>query len=56
MDDRISVLVLCGREDPQTQTTVSYEDVANSLADARINLRARRFLRDLRRDAVVDYR
>jgi peptidyl-prolyl cis-trans isomerase SurA len=53
--DRVSVLVLCGRDDPDT-TNVSFEQVYNQLAENRVNLRARRFLRDLRRDAVVDYR
>ena len=53
---RISTLVLCGREDPETVTTVSREAVHDQLAEARVNLRARRYLRDLRRDAVVDYR
>ena len=54
--DRISVLVLCGRDDPDPATNVSFEQVYNQLAENRVNLRARRFLRDLRRDAVVDYR
>jgi peptidyl-prolyl cis-trans isomerase SurA len=55
-DDRVSVLVLCGRDDPDPATNVSFEQVYNSIAENRVNLRARRFLRDLRRDAVVDYR
>ncbi|HEX9963971.1 MAG TPA: peptidylprolyl isomerase [Allosphingosinicella sp.] len=55
-DDRVSVLVLCGREDPDPVGTVSFEQVYNNIAENRVNLRARRFLRDLRRDAVVDYR
>ncbi|HEX8625507.1 MAG TPA: peptidylprolyl isomerase [Allosphingosinicella sp.] len=55
-DDRVSVLVLCGRDDPDPVGSVSYERVYNELAENRVNLRARRFLRDLRRDAVVDYR
>lgn len=55
-DDRVSVLVLCGRDDPDPATNVSFEQVYNQLAENRVNLRARRFLRDLRRDAVVDYR
>jgi peptidyl-prolyl cis-trans isomerase SurA len=55
-DDRVSVLVLCGRDDPDPATDVSFEQVYNQIAENRVNLRARRFLRDLRRDAVVDYR
>jgi peptidyl-prolyl cis-trans isomerase SurA len=54
--DRLSVLVLCGRDDPDPAGSVSFEQVYNQLAENRVNLRARRFLRDLRRDAVVDYR
>jgi peptidyl-prolyl cis-trans isomerase SurA len=52
----ISVLVLCGRDDPPPVGAVSYDQVYNQLAEARVNMRARRLLRDLRRDAVVDYR
>ena len=55
VEDRISVLVLCGRDDPVAPGTISAEAVANSLAEERVNLRARRYLRDLRRDAVVEY-
>jgi peptidyl-prolyl cis-trans isomerase SurA len=56
MEDKISVLVLCGRDDPAPVTSVSYDQVYNQLAEARVNMRAQRYLRDLRRDAVVDYR
>jgi peptidyl-prolyl cis-trans isomerase SurA len=56
VEDRISVLVLCGRDDPSPVAEVSREQVHSQLADNRVNLRARRYLRDLRRDAVVDYR
>ena len=54
--ERVSVLVLCGRDDPQTATAPSFETVYNSLTEERVNRRAQRFLRDLRRDAVIDYR
>jgi peptidyl-prolyl cis-trans isomerase SurA len=52
----ISVLVLCGRDDPAPVGAVSFDQVYSQLAEARVNMRARRLLRDLRRDAVVDYR
>ena len=55
-DDRVSILILCGRDDPDPAGNVSFEQVYNQIAENRVNLRARRFLRDLRRDAVVDYR
>jgi peptidyl-prolyl cis-trans isomerase SurA len=54
--DRVSVLVLCGRDDPPAAGDVSYEQVFNQLTENRVNMRARRYLRDLRRDAVIDYR
>ena len=54
--DRVSILVLCGRDDPDPAGTLSFDQIYNQLAENRVNLRARRFLRDLRRDAVVDYR
>jgi peptidyl-prolyl cis-trans isomerase SurA len=55
-DDRVSTLILCGRDDPDPAGTLSFDTVYNQIAENRVNLRARRFLRDLRRDAVVDYR
>jgi peptidyl-prolyl cis-trans isomerase SurA len=54
--ERISVLVLCGRDDPQQTSMPSAEDIEQQLRDERVNRRAQRYLRDLRRDAVVDYR
>ncbi|TFI60147.1 peptidylprolyl isomerase [Sphingomonas parva] len=56
VNDRISVLVLCGRDDPAPTREVSFDDVYARLTESRVNLRAMRYLRDLRRDAVVDYR
>jgi peptidyl-prolyl cis-trans isomerase SurA len=56
VNDRVSILVLCGRDDPPPPGDVSYEQVYNQLTEARVNMRARRYLRDLRRDAVIDYR
>jgi peptidyl-prolyl cis-trans isomerase SurA len=56
VEDRISILVLCGRDDPAAVAEVSFDQVHSQLAENRVNLRARRYLRDLRRDAVVDYR
>ena len=54
--ERISILVLCGRDDPNPESNVTFDTVYAQLTDARVNMRARRYLRDLRRDAVVDYR
>jgi peptidyl-prolyl cis-trans isomerase SurA len=55
-EEGVRVLVLCGRDDPQTSDGPSYEQVYAQLNEDRVNRRARRYLRDLRRDAVVDYR
>jgi peptidyl-prolyl cis-trans isomerase SurA len=56
VNEKVSVLVLCGRDDPPVAGDVSFEQVYNQLTEARVNMRARRYLRDLRRDAVIDYR
>ena len=55
-EEGVRVLVLCGRDDPDTTGEPSYQQVYAQLEEQRVNMRARRYLRDLRRDAVVDYR
>ncbi len=52
----IHSLVLCGRDDPADKTVPSFDEVSSQMSDERVNLRARRYLRDLRRDAVIEYR
>jgi peptidyl-prolyl cis-trans isomerase SurA len=55
--DGLRVLVLCGRDDPPANAGLpSFEQVYSQLNDQRVNSAARRYLRDLRRDAVIDYR
>jgi peptidyl-prolyl cis-trans isomerase SurA len=55
--DGLRVLVLCGRDDPPASASVpSFDQVYGQMNDARVNSAARRYLRDLRRDAVIDYR
>jgi peptidyl-prolyl cis-trans isomerase SurA len=49
------ILVLCGREIPQ-EGTPSKDQVYAQLNEQRVNARARRYLRDLRRDAVIEFR
>jgi peptidyl-prolyl cis-trans isomerase SurA len=56
LENRVSVFVLCGRDDPQTAEAPTFDDVYRRLNEERVTRRAQRFLRDLRRDAVVDYR
>ncbi|HMJ93882.1 MAG TPA: peptidylprolyl isomerase [Allosphingosinicella sp.] len=55
-EEGVRVLVLCGRDDPQAATGPTYDDVYAKLREEGVNRRAQRYLRDLRRDAVVDYR
>ncbi len=55
--DGVRVLVLCGRDDGAVKPqAASFDEVYAQLNEERINMRARRYLRDLRRDAVIDYR
>ncbi len=54
--ERISVLVLCGRDEPPAATGPTAEVLSEQLLQERVNRRAQRYLRDLRRDAVIDYR
>jgi peptidyl-prolyl cis-trans isomerase SurA len=54
--ERISVLVLCGRDDPPAVSEPNAAEIATRMEEERVNRRAQRYLRDLRRDAVVDYR
>ena len=56
LEESVRILVLCGRDDPQTADGPSFDQVYAQLNEERVNRRARRYLRDLRRDAVVDYR
>ncbi len=49
------VLILCGRDDAQ-EAEPNYDEVYAQINEQRVGLMARRYLRDLRRDAVVDYR
>ncbi|WP_340586862.1 peptidylprolyl isomerase [Erythrobacter alti] len=55
LSDGIRVLMLCGRDDPQETAGPSIPQIMAQLEDERINRRAQRYLRDLRRDAVIEY-
>ena len=54
--DGVRALVVCGRDEPEAAGTPSFDEIQNQMEEERVNLRARRYLRDLRRDAVIDYR
>ncbi len=54
--ERVSVLILCGRDDPETASGPNFDQLYQQLSEERVSKRAQRYLRDLRRDAVIDYR
>jgi peptidyl-prolyl cis-trans isomerase SurA len=56
VQDGVRVLVLCGRDDPKGPQMPTDDQIRDQVAEARTNLRAQRMLRDLRRDAIVEYR
>ena len=55
LNEGVRVLVLCGRDESASELP-SYDQVYAEVMEERVNLRARRYLRDLRRDAVIDFR
>nr|NUR37045.1 peptidylprolyl isomerase [Sphingomonas sp.] len=55
LDEGVRVLVICGR-DEVNQSAPTYDDIYQQLNDERVNSRARRYLADLRRDAVIEFR
>ena len=54
--ERVSVIVLCGRDDPPPVSGPTPDDLTERLLQERVARRAQRYLRDLRRDAVIDFR
>jgi peptidyl-prolyl cis-trans isomerase SurA len=55
-NEGIRTLVLCGRDDPQGSTLPGAGQVQNQIEQQRVSLRAEQVLRDLRRDAIIEYR
>ena len=55
IDESVRVLVMCGRDEVSADAP-SFDEVYNQLNEERVNLRSRRYLRDLRRDAVIEFR
>ena len=55
VNDGVRSLVLCGRDDPQGTDTPSFDQIMAQMEEDRVGKRARTYLRDLRRDAVIDY-
>lgn len=56
LKDGVRALLLCGRDDPQPTGGPSFEQIQSQIEQERVNRRAQRYLRDLRRDAVIEYR
>ena len=56
IDEGVRILVICGRDEDRAADTPNPDAVFAQLQEERVNLRARRYLRDLRRDAVIDFR
>ena len=55
INEGIRTLVICGRDEADP-TAPTFEQVYSQLSEERVNSRARRYLRDLRRDAIIDFR
>jgi len=55
LEEGVRVLVICGRDETDPNQP-SFDQVYNQLNEERVNIRARRYLRDLRRDAVIEFR
>jgi peptidyl-prolyl cis-trans isomerase SurA len=55
LEEGVRTLVICGRDEVDP-TAPTYDEVYSQLNEDRVNNRARRYLRDLRRDAVIEFR
>ena len=56
LEEGVRVLMLCSRDDPPAEAgDPDREQIAGTIEDERVNRRAQRYLRDLRRDAVIEY-
>ncbi len=55
LDEGVRTLVVCGRDEVDP-TAPSYDEVYSQINEERVNNRSRRYLRDLRRDAIIEFR
>ncbi|WP_265529663.1 peptidylprolyl isomerase [Sphingomicrobium marinum] len=55
LDEGVRILVICGRDEQQPGMP-SFDQVYNQMNQQRVNSRAQRYLRDLRRDAIIEFR
>jgi len=51
----VRILMLCGREDPKDASAPNFDAVMGQMEDERVNKRAQIYMRDLRRDAIIEY-
>jgi peptidyl-prolyl cis-trans isomerase SurA len=55
IEEGVRTLIMCGRDEVDP-TAPTFDQVYAQLNEERVNSRARRYLRDLRRDAVIEFR
>jgi peptidyl-prolyl cis-trans isomerase SurA len=55
LTEGVRVLVLCGRDDPKAAAGPDRDQLQSQLEEDRVGKRSQRYLRDLRRDAVIEY-
>jgi peptidyl-prolyl cis-trans isomerase SurA len=55
LSEGVRLFVICGRDQIAVQAP-SFDEIYGEKKEERVNLRARRYLRDLRRDAIIEYR
>jgi len=55
IEEGVRVLMLCGRDDPKDASAPNFDQIQQQIEDERVQKRAQTYLRDLRRDAVIDY-
>ena len=54
-EDAVRVFFVCGRKEPEIKEP-DFDQMLLQLEQQRLSMMARRYLRDLRRDAIIDYR
>jgi peptidyl-prolyl cis-trans isomerase SurA len=54
-EDGVRVFMLCGRDDPAVNEGPDFDQLMAQLEDDRVGKRSQRYLRDLRRDAIIEY-
>jgi peptidyl-prolyl cis-trans isomerase SurA len=55
IDEGVRVLMLCGRDDPAQLGVPDRQQIMDQLEEERVNKRWQSYLRDLRRDAIIEY-